>query len=147
MRSTLLLATALTTLISAAVACGDVNVKPDAAQNPGADASAQADAADNPGVDAAEGVADASPPDAMVSPPDAMVDAAPACIWIDIANCDTGGTIAEFCPSGSHVNQLRRCNGTTYTPDATYQMYHLCNCSFASCGCSGVAWSQVECCN
>jgi hypothetical protein len=91
--------------------------------------------------------APASDIDAPMSPVDAATDA-PACQFITIAQCNTNGTIDQFCPTNTRVNQLRRCDGTLYTPDAQYRMFHLCNCTAATCGCNsvGVAWQQVECC-
>jgi hypothetical protein len=119
----------------AMLACGSVQDPVDAASDT---IDAPTGAIDAPDVDANE-------VDAPMSSVDASVDG-PGCVWVNIAMCDTGGTIAQFCPSGTHVNQLRRCDQTTYTPDQQYQQYHLCNYS-QSCGCTGVVWSQVECCN
>jgi hypothetical protein len=115
------------------VACGAVEDPVDAPPAVDAPMDDTAVAIDGPDVDA------------PMSSVDAGTDG-PGCVWVNIAMCDTGGTIAQFCPSGTHVNQLRRCDQTTYTPDQAYQQYHLCNCT-QSCGCSGVVWSQVECCN
>lgn len=135
-RSTLFVSIAV--LASGLVACGAVEDHTDAPPAP-IDA-ATIDTQDQP-IDAP-----AADIDAAMTAVDAGTDA-PACAWVRIAMCDTGGTIAQFCPSGSRVNQLRRCDGTTYTPDQQYQQYRLCNCTFQTCGCVGVAWQEVECCS
>jgi len=126
----------------AIIGCGSVqSSKIDAAaiDAPVADAAAtDAQGIDAPATDAA--ATDAQGIDAQLP-----IDA-PACSLYLIQQCDTQGTIAEFCPTGMHVNRLQRCDGSFYMPDATYLMYHLCNCTFQTCGCSGVAWQAVECC-
>ncbi|HWU86466.1 MAG TPA: hypothetical protein VN253_04300 [Kofleriaceae bacterium] len=80
------------------------------------------------------------------------VDAAPdgpakVCSFVTIAVCDTGVTIRNFCPAGQTVRQLKRCDGTTIMPpNDAYLDFHLCNCTFASCNCQGVAYDAIECC-
>ena len=135
---------AIVLLSTSLASCGAVSPTADASSG-GIDAPPSVDA---PQLDAPELDAPASTIDAPVTPIDASVDA-PGCVWINVAVCDTNGTIAQFCPSGTHVNQLRRCDNSTYTPDPQYQNFHLCSCQAATCGCNsiGVAWQQVECCN
>jgi hypothetical protein len=124
-----------TLALVAAAACGSVSTGTDAAVTP------PVDAATSDSTPPDDGPAPVDGPD----PVDAATDSA-TCSWTNVAPCDTGGTIAQFCPTGMHVAQLRRCDGTTYVPDMQYQQFHLCNCQFQTCGCNGVAWSQVECC-
>jgi|GEM_PF-5567116 len=127
-----------------ALGCGSVTPSFDAAvvfDGPTGDAPSAVDAP----VDTAS--ADDAAADAAVDAPvDAGIDG-PSCVWITVSPCDSGGTIAQFCPVGTRVADLRRCDGTTFAPDQAYQRFHLCNCQFQTCGCSGVAWSEVQCCN
>lgn len=73
----------------------------------------------------------------------------PACIWITITECTSGSPISAFCPDGRSVSRMERCNGTFYSPDATYQMFLLSRCPDSSCPVSPthVSWSAVECCD
>ena len=95
---------------------------------------------DDSGLDAESGSEAAT--DAPVQ--DAIPDGA-ECAWLPVDSCDTGGTIAAFCP-GTIVT-LKQCVGGLYDPDSTYLEYHLCGCDYQQCGCSGVVWSEVLCCS
>ena len=96
---------------------------------------------------------DTGPEDAgnTTSAPDAgALDASgPACIWITITECTSGSPISAFCPGGRSVSRMERCDGTFYSPDATYQMFLLSRCPDPGCPVSPthVSWSAVECCN
>ena len=61
----------------------------------------------------------------------------------------SGSPISAFCPGGRSVSRMERCDGTFYSPDATYQMFLLSRCPDPGCPVSPthVSWSAVECCN
>ncbi len=99
------------------------------------------DVTEAPDVSETDTLADKPTPDGSES--------AVGCFWIDITACiDTGGTIAGFCPDGTIVKTLERCDQTFYTPPSGYLAHHLCGCPKPNCDCDVLAvdWKAVECC-
>lgn len=84
--------------------------------------------------------------------PCGSLSSSPGCTWTTLSGCRSYGKIQNFCAPGTSVQELKRCDGSCFVPDALYQQYEIESCETApkpgvpTCGGTGASWDAVLCC-